>query len=525
MARAAGERSLDELQHHAALDLSPPQQEEFQRLAKTLRNARGFRLLFAEVNTAADRERVRPAMTQLLTGMTEAVRVHHVVDLDAADAPDNFEALERRLTALAAPDALIEFINGNSWLWISEQDNRLSAFNVRRDALARECPALHLWWVSTATLQHIATHAHDLWSWRSGVFDFRGEVAAPQSDDLRSGWRSGIEGDQRHAALGERARRIGALTAMLADTSDAETRWPLLYELSELNQSIGELARALKASEEAVRMAEALPEGEREKALALGQTADVLYARGELDEALRIRREEELPVYEKLGNVRARAMTLGKIADVLSDQGELDEALRMLRDEVLPAFEKLSDVRSRAVTLGQIADVLSARGELDEALRIRREEQLPVYEKLGDVRARAVTLGKIADVLSARGELDEALRILRDELLPVFEKLGDVRSRAMTLGGIADVLHERGELDEALRTRREEELPVYEKLGDVRSTLVCRANTAIYLNKRRRRGDVDAARALLKRALGDAERLRIPEAGQIRGLLKQLGKG
>jgi hypothetical protein len=37
--------------------------------------------------------------------------------------------------------------------------------------------------------------------------------------------------------------------------------------------------------------------------------ADVPEVRGELDEALRIRREEELPVFECLGDVRERAMT------------------------------------------------------------------------------------------------------------------------------------------------------------------------------------------------------------------------
>ena len=40
----------------------------------------------------------------------------------------------------------------------------------------------------------------------------------------------------------------------------------------------------------------------------------MLYARGELDEALRIRREEELPVFERLGDVRSRAITVGQIA-------------------------------------------------------------------------------------------------------------------------------------------------------------------------------------------------------------------
>ena len=94
-------------------------------------------------------------------------------------------------------------------------------------------------------------------------------------------------------------------------------------------------------------------------------------------------------------------MTLGKIADVLQARGQLDEALRIRQEEQLPVYERLGDVRSWAVTLGQIAYVLQARGQLDEALRIRQEEELPIYERLGDVRERAVTLGKIADVLQA----------------------------------------------------------------------------------------------------------------------------
>ncbi len=244
---------------------------------------------------------------------------------------------------------------------------------------------------------------------------------------------------------------------------------------------------------------------------------------GDLDRALDAARKKRAHDLER-GDEREAALAWGAEADVLNDRGELDEALRICREEQLPVYEKLGEVRARAVTLGKIADVLYDRGELDEALRIRREEQLPVYEKLGDVRARAVSLGKIADVLHARGELDEALRIRREEVLPVYEKLGDVRSRAVTLGQIADVLSARGELDEALRILREEELPVYEKLGDVHSLLVGRANVALMLTKRRAVGDLAEAKTLLDAALVAAERLRIPEAATIRGWLERLAK-
>ena len=85
---------------------------------------------------------------------------------------------------------------------------------------------------------------------------------------------------------------------------------------------------------------------------------------------------------------------MGKIADILQSRGDLDEALRIRREEELPVYERLGDVRSRAVTMGKIADILQSRGDLDEALRIRREEELPVYERLGDVRGRSVDIAK-----------------------------------------------------------------------------------------------------------------------------------
>ncbi len=53
-----------------------------------------------------------------------------------------------------------------------------------------------------------------------------------------------------------------------------------------------------------------------------------------MDEALRIRREEELPVYERLGDVRERRVCQAKMALVLlarGAEGDRDEAAELLR--------------------------------------------------------------------------------------------------------------------------------------------------------------------------------------------------
>jgi tetratricopeptide (TPR) repeat protein len=277
----------------------------------------------------------------------------------------------------------------------------------------------------------------------------------------------------------------------------------LVYEQARRLMTRGELDKAQGLFAEAARLAEAAGK-EISATIARGAIADILVSRGDLDEALRIRREEQLPVYERLGEVRERAVTMGKIADILLSRGDLDEALRIHTEEELPVYERLGDVRSRAVTMGKIADILLSRGDLDKALRILRTELIPVFERLGDVRSRAVTMGKIADILVSRGDLDEALRIRREEQLPVFERLGDVRERAVTMGRIADILVSRGDLDEALRIRTEEQLPVYERLGDVHSRAVTMGQIAHILVEK---GDIGAARVLQMERLEINQRL------------------
>lgn len=155
-----------------------------------------------------------------------------------------------------------------------------------------------------------------------------------------------------------------------------------------------------------------------------------------MDEALRIRREEQLPIFERLGDRRGIAVTMGDIADMLAVQGELDEALRIRREEELPVYERLGELRQTAITMGKIADVLQARGELDEALRIRREEQLPILERLGDQRSRSVALQKIgAALLEAHGFEQEHRQEIIDALFESF----DIARRLDLPDGIAIV--------------------------------------------------------------------------------------
>ena len=138
------------------------------------------------------------------------------------------------------------------------------------------------------------------------------------------------------------------------------------------------------------------------------------------DEALKALRDA-VALFESAGDMYSRAVTMGQIGDILEPRGELDEALRIRREEELPVYERLGDVRSRAVTMGKIADILQFRGELDEALRIHLEERLPIALKVGDTGSVAHIRFSCARIRLARGGMEKGeAQVIGEELVESF---------------------------------------------------------------------------------------------------------
>ena len=476
----------------------------FLRLRRLLSGRSSFTLCFLTYSDSVYRDEVE----RFLAGRLNA-KLRVAID---ADERIGTETLFKRLS-VNADGGPAQLVNLESWP--EGLEDMLGRLNQRREALAERCRRPLLVWVLSSQLPAVATLAADLWAWRSGVFDFTLPPIADRTELQR------FSVDLMTAYGGQRRERIEELERHLEHRSPLRAvDVDLMFELGDLRLSLGDVEEAETAYLRAVQVLEGLDDPRR-RAVARGRIADVLETRGQFDEALRVRTEEELPIYERLGDPRLKAVTQWRIANILAARGQLDDALRIRREELLPVFERLGDVRSTAVTQGGIADILGARGELDEALRIRTEEQLPVFERLGDVRSRAVTQGKIADILVARGELDEALRIRMEEQLPIYERLGDVRSKAIAQGGIADILVARGDLEEALRIRMEEELPTYERLGDLRSIAITQGQIADILEDRGRLED--ALRTYEQDVLPNIEKMNLPaERERIRARIEKL---
>ena len=365
------------------------------RLINLLDDGKQFCWVLAEYNNSRYRDLV----------ISELAR-HYPEQAIVSGAADDLLAT---LQQSAAHASVIHIIDTQGW-FDDGASVLIHRLNQRREWLAQQVNRGMVVWLSAAQVNTFAHAAPDLWAWRKAVVDF---CNVAEDQPTQAVYTQAI--NTNSSDYPDKQQRLAQISAYLDDKAvyslaDAH----LWLEKSRILASIGELDAAVASAERSLSLRQDHND-KRAIAVSYGDLADILQARGDWYEALRIRRDEELPVYEALGDKREKAVTMGKIADVLQARGDWDAALRIRRDEQLPIFEALGDKRGKAVTMGQIADVLQARGDWDEALRIRRDEELPVYEALGDKRELLIGQTKLALLLQqmdARLHAQEVRRLL-----------------------------------------------------------------------------------------------------------------
>ncbi len=447
----------------AAQGLAPELLTPFRALAFDLNSHRGrWGLFLLKFEHAKEQEQVSAAVKRFLP---------NVVMVDALKYT-SWPELEAALSIVAKDCAAIELINLDEWLDEypdpAQAAGRLRAWNIRREGYAAAVTVPLLCWLRPERMRALANNAPDLWSWRTGVYEFElaGERAVAHTFPEIKMWDSEI--DNRTGA--ERRQRIADIEQYLARTNDAPDsaiQMRLLDELADLHISLAAYEQALLV--------------------------------------LRIRL---MPMCEKLADEFLVARARCRIGEVLSKQGQLDEAIAIFREASL-VFEKQGQIHEFAVASGKIADILYSRGDWDDALHIYRDQEMPLYEKMGNVRAQTITKGKISLISSMKGDGEHALRMLREEVIPVFETIGDVLEQAIATDQIASILYGQGKFDDALHILREQ-IPAYEKLGAAYQLVRARTNLAITLMSRNHGTDKTNARQTLMLALAEAQRLGLP---------------
>jgi tetratricopeptide (TPR) repeat protein len=147
-----------------------------------------------------------------------------------------------------------------------------------------------------------------------------------------------------------------------------------------------------------------------DRARVITEQARHLITRGEpaqAEQALQQAHQQAHQLSTTAGAEDEAATVMGIIADIAYRRGELDEALRIQREIELPALERLGDTRSAAVTWGQIADIAYQSGELDEAAELQHK-RLEVNKQLGDLDGIAAATWDLAQIDLTREDYESA---------------------------------------------------------------------------------------------------------------------
>ncbi len=353
----------------------------------------GFLLL--EANSAQ-------LQAEAIAHLRDSFPVVDTLFLDAESIPDTnpFPELAERIRS--APEAKIVFIQGLHTR-TSGHDEELAlirALNLNRDTLAN-LQRMLVCVLPAYFVDLIYRYAQDFKDYTpviirlSQSLEVRPETAMPRyftpADDEVLGNRASFLQDK-----------------LRNNTAPSLQRLQILIDLAKIHEQVQQYALAGERYCEAVRLARKLDEP-RLLAVCLRGQGEALYVLGEPDEALTLH-EEELKIYEELGDRRSRAVTLGDIARIYVDKGRVDEALE-LQQQRLGENISLGDKDGMASACLDLASIYTALRHFGTA-RPLADRAFTLFVEIGRVEGIAYAGARYGQLLLEHNNTKQALDVL-----------------------------------------------------------------------------------------------------------------
>ena len=496
--------------------LAPEHLGELARLGRLLDAAGGgFALVLAGYNRPAYRD-------QLIENLRAKALPDGSSALDANCFNDLTE-LEGYLERHSQHTAPLHLIGLDQWL-AHDRDRpqgleRLQGFNRHRDYIAKLCRRPLVLWLLEPQIGEFARSAPDAWEWRAGVVNFA--VHNPTltmqfpgfTHEFTGGWQ------ERQTRIAELREFLDRHPSQAGELRQMGMAWE---ELGDLLTDTGNWQEALVAYEQ-VRLAYEQMDERKKAALILGNIAVINWQRGDTEQALS-QLQTALTALVTLDDWRSQAVMLHRIADIQKERGEFDEALRLRQQEELPIYQRLGDVRSQSATLGEIADILLQMGKLPAAKAAIEQALTLGQQSLGPDHPDTIrNINYLGDVLQAQGNWTGARAAFERTLALSEQAFGhDHPMVAKSANNLSIVLVEMGDLD-AAQAALQRALTITEKTTGPNHPSV--ALVAFNLgNMAAERGCLTKARDLYGHALSIFEHTLEPDHPYIINILSYLGE-
>lgn len=320
------------------------------RLLNIVEEESEFRLVVAIFSDAAYRN-------QMIARLDKLVPESACLDIETEN--DFFEVLNKFY--LVPPNTvLVHLIGATAWLQAPlRATDLLHSLNYQREQFAANNPFVTVLWLYDAQVRDFAQNAPDMWAWRAAVLDF---AFLPAPDAIISHREIVLE----QADSQERRQRLADIEAYLNEQPERYASDAALFrEMARIYTLLGDIPQAEEAAGSACDLSRE-HDDKKGGALALSLLADIFIIRGDLDEALRIRTEEELPVYERLGEIRSIAVTLNALFDLYWEAQEFQKAFEAI-SRAFMIVEQLGIPDGVSIVGFKFGQALIIANRLDEA--------------------------------------------------------------------------------------------------------------------------------------------------------------
>ncbi|MEM6454596.1 MAG: hypothetical protein AAF772_05845 [Acidobacteriota bacterium] len=355
--------------------------------------------------------------------------------------------------ALDRLDALFEEAGrrvGDRWIhvvglddWPPGQHDLWRGLNHRREWLATTCARPMVLWVREDLLRGAMTEAFDLWTWSEKLVD----VARAADTAVTSRTRAVLpSSDLGHSPVS--LERFAHL--------HEEPQTSAVGSQSDYRRLVDRAEWAITQQDWAV--AEALLHAAIDGKAEIGDNrglvdakrvlAQLHRARGDLDAALALLRDDVVSAAEAAGDVLRVTAVQTDIAELLGALGRHDEAASLLRDVILPRHTAIDLPTEWARALDLLAVSEIGIGRLGQAAETV-QQQLDAAEAAGNQHLYARAMWNYASLYKQLGEVDRAYELLRDVVLPIFSKVGNVDAAKRVQGVLRALDEELAEAEEA----------------------------------------------------------------------------
>jgi tetratricopeptide (TPR) repeat protein len=234
--------------------------------------------------------------------------------------------------------------------------------------------------------------------------------------------------------------RYCAARNICEETLVLQTDGNLIYNLSRIYQTLGDLQKALDYAQQSIEIKREI--GDRQgEAASLHQMSIIYQTLGDLNQALKLS-QDSIEIKREIGDRQGEAASLHQMSMIYQTLGDLNQALQLSQDSI-EIKREIGDRQGEAASLHQMSMIYQTLGDFNQALKLS-QDSIEIDREIGDRQGEAASLHQLSMIYQTLGDLNQALQLSQDSI-EIKREIGNRQGEAASLAQMAQIARQQGD--------------------------------------------------------------------------------